>query len=647
MTNARSDISLDGALYKIARSTGRGRDIRGTDQPKVATEAFTDADIPLVLDTWHLGAGYSQRILAGTYAYGVNADCRQPRVVMPGPELNVVTLTASTDVARWAVDVGTDTYFGGGRYAYRAINGSATSPQANVQDLGALNIGWDALNWSGNGLVGTDVSGTAGVLWKVIPAGTWTSGTAKRKTLAPAYYNSTNGFRLFGHTDLAGGNELQTIAEDTGVAGTDPITAANWGTSIKIGAYGGLVINKLVSNQDHVYVASDRGLFDFDGATAKAFNITPAQGYRRNSENGIAAHAGNGFVYYGHKHGLIRYQAVGLDAGRTSDVSFGYGLPNETPIRGQVTASCQDRGWVAQAIYNGSDTYICWGRDVGSGEPMIGSNPMLWHGGLVKLTGLQCYVLFISGQTNPPKLWLGYGANIAWCYLARTDNPLQDSDYRYATSYSLILPAEHWGRPSTRKNLMELECEGDNLGVGASIAWKYSADGAAVPAVLGTANNSPTSVLLPTTEIIGRRLQFQADGTNTNTAGANIRSLVLRAAERVNVRAIREYDIYLSEWGQDSFGGVDATRVLRRLEDLRSLVSSAGVTLRDEFDETLRVLVLPPITWREVFGDSTGAKTQRPSLVATVRLKVLARLTTGSTFAWNDSTKWNSGKVFN
>ncbi len=192
--DSRTDIVLDGKLLKIARSTGRGRDLRGTDQPKVATETFTDADIPLMLDTWHLGAGYSQRILNGTYSYGINADARQPRVVMPGPEMNAVSLTSATGLARWAMDVGADTYFGGGRYAYRAVAGSATSPQANVQDLGAANIGWDALNWSGNGLVGTDATGVAGTLWKVTPAAAWSSGTANRKTLAPAYYNSTNGF---------------------------------------------------------------------------------------------------------------------------------------------------------------------------------------------------------------------------------------------------------------------------------------------------------------------------------------------------------------------------------------------------------------------------------------------------------------------
>jgi hypothetical protein len=559
--------------------------------------------------------------------------------------MNPVTLTSATGLARWAMDVGSDTYFGGGRFAYRAVGGSATSPQASVQDLGAANIGWDALNWSGNGVVGTDASGTAGTCWKVTPGNVWTSGTANRKTFAPAYYNSTNGFRLFGTTDLNGNNEIMTIPEDTGVAGSTPVTAANWGTSIKVGPFGGVVINKLVANNDHVYASTNQGLFDFDGSTGKAFNLMSSQANRRGTENGIGAVSARGMVYYGHKNGLTRYQTTGLDAGHLWDVSFGMGLPNESPIRGQVTAMCQDRGWVAQAIWNGTDTYICWGRDLNSDETSIGPSPMLWHGGIVVLTGLQCYLLFISGQTEPPKLWIGAGANVQWCYLARTDNPLQDAEYRFATSYSLILPAEHWGRVSTRKNLMELECEGENLGIGTSIGWKYAVDGGAF-AVLGTANNSPTSVLLPGTEIIGRRIAFRADGTNTDTAGANIRSIVLRATERVTIRALREYDVYLSEWGQDSFGGIDSTRVLKRLETLRALVSAGAVTLRDEFDQTLTVLVLAPITWHEVFGDSTGAKTQYPSIVATLRLKVLATAG-GTTFKWNDGTLFDSGtRVF-
>src|SRR5207247_10192421 len=67
---------------------------------------------------------------------------------------------------------------------------------------------------------------------------------------------------------------------------------------------------------------------------------------------------------------------TGFDAGVIRDTSFGYGLPNETPIRGQVTAVCRDRGWWAQAIYNGTDTYICWGRDLGPGEASVGSSPI-------------------------------------------------------------------------------------------------------------------------------------------------------------------------------------------------------------------------------------------------------------------------------
>jgi hypothetical protein len=638
---AREDIVLNGEAYKVFRSNNpRGRDLRGTDQPKVVTDQFNDADLPLVLDTWHLGAGYSQRIMEGTYSYGINADARQPRVVMPGPETNAVTLTGATGSARWATDVGTDTYIGGGRFAYLA---DGTSPRPAAADLGAGVVGWDALNWSGNGLIATDINGTAGPLWKVDTVGVWTSGTANRRTLSAAYYNSTNGFRLFGHTDTAGLNELQTIPEDTGVAGTDPVTAANWGTALKIGAYGGITINKLVNNQDHIYVSTSRGLFDFDGATGKAFNLTPQQDVRRDTENGIAACAANGFIFYGHKHGLQRYQATGQDFGRQWDVSFGFGLPNESPIRGQVTAVCQDRGWLVQAIWNGTDTYVCWGRELAGSDTSVGANPMLWHGGLIKLAGVQCYLLFISGQTSPPRLWMGAGANVRWCYLARTDNPLQDSDYRFSTSYSLILPAEHWGRPTTRKNLLELEVEGENLGIGVSIAWKYSVDGTP-QAVLGTANNGPVSLLLPQTEIIGRRIAFQADGTGTNTSGANIRAIVLRAAERVSVRAIREYDIVLGEWSQDSLGGISMSRVLKRLDNLRTLMTSGGVVLRDEYGETLTVLVLPPISWREVAGESFSDKAHYPTIVATVRVKILKRLSAQIT--WDSGATWDSGKTW-
>lgn len=652
----RDDIVVNGLQLKLYRQNkGPARGIAGTDQAQLATDQFIDEDLPQRQDTWHLGAGYSLRLIPGTYAYAINGDGRFPRMFQPGPLMNAVTLTSATDSCRWAMDVGSDTYFGGGRFAYRAVGGSASSPLASTNDLGAANVGYSAVNWIGNGYVGTDASGTPGTLWKVTGANAWSSGTANRRHLTPAYYNNTNGYRLFGQTDTAGLNEVKTIDP-----ASDPLVNASWGTAITFGDASGVTINRLVALQDHVYAATDRGLFDFDGATGKSFNVTPQIGQRRNSQNGLACHVGDQWVYFGHKHGLSRYQAQGLNAGVVAPVTFGHGLPNETPIRGQVTASCQDQGWVVQAIWNGTDTYICYGREIAAGDTIaseqlglgygpsplaISPNQMLWHGGLVKLAGVQCWMLFISGQTDPPKCWVGAGANVQWFTLPRTENPQQDSEYRFATSYSVIMPYEDWGRPATNKNLIQLDVEGDNLGIGASIAYKYSVDGAAF-ASLGTANSSPLATVLPGTEIIGRRIALRADGTNSNTAGANMRAYILRAAERVTIRALRTYQVDLMYDGGDRLGGHRMSQPLKTLEALRTLAAAGQVTMRDEFGATLTVLIKPPVEWHEVHSDSVSDKEQGAlHLVATLRVSVLKRLS--GTFHWNDGTTFGqSGKSY-
>lgn len=658
----RDDIDINGLRLRLFRQKPTGpRGIQGSDQPQLATDQFVDNDLPLRQDTWHLGAGYSMRLIPGTYAYAVNGDGRFPRMFMPGPQMNPVTLTSATDKARWAFDLGSDTYFGGGRYAYRAVGGSASSPLTNVQDFGSGVIGYSGIRFGNNGAdfgwVGTDDgTGKAGALWRVFTDNTWAGNLASlnRKHLTAAYYNSTNGYRMFGLTDTTGNNEIKTVAP-----GSDATTNGNWGTAFTVGDASSITINKLVALQDHVYVLTDQGVYDFDGGTGNTFNVTPAQAQRRNSENGIGGCTWNQWVMYGHKHGTLRYQAQGFNAGIVEDVSFGYRLPNETPIRGQVTAMCADRGWVVEAIWNGTDTYICWGRDVGAGDTVpnqqlglgygpsplaLTPSPMIWHGGVIKLTGQKCYLLFISGQTDPPKLWVGNGANVQWCYLPRTENPIQDSDYRFATSYSVYMPWEDWGRPATAKNLIQLDVEGDNLGVGASIQFQYSVDNGPY-AVLGSANGSPFDSILPGTEIIGRRISVAANGTNTNTAGANMRAYILRAAERVTVRQLRTYTVDLEYDAGDRFGGHRASLPLKVLESLRGLSQSGQVIMRDEYGENLTVLIEPPVSFQEVRSDGVSDKEQPQShLVATVRVSVLKRL--GSTFKWNDGTTFNSGKVW-
>ena len=88
----RDSISLNGedlTLFAF-QTAGRGNQQAAqadqeTNVPQVSGEPVDISEEPLVMDTFHLGAFYSWRLLAGTYAYGINADARFPRLLLPGP----------------------------------------------------------------------------------------------------------------------------------------------------------------------------------------------------------------------------------------------------------------------------------------------------------------------------------------------------------------------------------------------------------------------------------------------------------------------------------------------------------------------------------------------------------------------------------
>ena len=65
-----SDITLDGYKLQLWRGGGRGRAIRETSIPALAQETLQLADEPLILDTFHLGMGYSWRLQPGRTSRG-------------------------------------------------------------------------------------------------------------------------------------------------------------------------------------------------------------------------------------------------------------------------------------------------------------------------------------------------------------------------------------------------------------------------------------------------------------------------------------------------------------------------------------------------------------------------------------------------
>ena len=665
----RESISLGGLDLTLYQYSQGGLKAQAADNEtnvvQLSGEPIDVSEEPLVLDTFHLGMGYSWRLLQGTYAYAINADARFPRLVLPGPQVTSTALPVGvTSAPRCGQDYNGDFLFGAGRYIYQIPGGTGAPTQ--VADLGAGVFAWSMDTFLGNLYVGTSATDTAagapGPLWQNA-AGAWTGGGPNRKAIAHAWYQAQASGSV-GAWQLIGSDTVSSVIN----CATGPMTPGNWGASISVGdtTY---PINSLVSDQAHVYVAKTNGLHDVDGATGFTPNLMPFYESAVDTDNGTASITANGSVYVNSITGLFRLDVSGgSTTGRITTVTPGHGLPNETPIRGKITAMTSYGPWVIAAVYNGVDTYILWGRDIRQGDAgtspfgygagygpspsAIGPSPMLWHGALIFLPGQVCRMLAISGLTSPPRLWLGtYSplsaqAQVAWAILARTENPVQDAEYRYATSWSFFIPGQDWLHPISVKDLLQIDIQADGLGIGSSVAVQVAADGGA-PMSFGTADESPLSYVIGTQDVFGRRLALTLQGTNTATSPPMLRAISPRAQIRPQLRRIRTYQVLLGEGNVDRFGGRHIGRPLTDYQQLEPMQWGGRQTLRDEFGETYAVLVLPPITRRLAhLGAESGKGTAEPVIIATLTLKLLVDnedLTTPAGIAWDAGYTYDSG----
>jgi hypothetical protein len=645
----RESITLNGmdlSLFQFSSAGRRGQGNIANDQEtntvQVSGEPVDVSEEPLVMDTFHLGFGYSWRLLADTYAYAENADARFPRLLLPGPFVNEVVLPgAGPGMPRCGQDYNGQFYVGAGRYVYRVPNGNGT-PVVD-HDLGAGIVAWSMDTFLGNMYVGTSNGNTS----SSTPAplhqnalGTWTGGGPNRKAIAHAWYQAAAS-GSFGGWQLIGSDTTSSVAN----VATAPMVTANWGASIIVGdsTYS---INSLVSDQAHIYVAKVNGLHDVDGQTGFTPNLMPFYEAAIDDDNGISAITANGSIYVNHLSGLFRLDVSGgSTTGRIMTVTPGHGLPNETPIHGKILAQTTYGPWVISSVYNGQDSYIMWGRDIRQGDAgnsptgygagygpspsAIGPSPMLWHGGLIVLRGEMCRMLAISGLTAPPRLWLGSWnpvsgtPHLRWATIARTENPLQDSEYRYTGDWKLHIPGQDWTHPVTTKDLLQIDVQADGLGPVAHIDFEVSADNGPLTD-FGVAATSPQSSIVGAADVFGRRLGICVDGTNPPDSPPAVRAIMLRAQLRPALRRVRSYEVLLGEGNVDRFGGRDLTRPMSDYQKLEPLQWGGRVTLRDEFGDHWDVLVLPPINRRVIFlrGES-GKGTGEPVIVATLNLKLL------------------------
>ena len=193
----RESISLDGmdlTLYQFSaagkRQSGSSVD-QETNTVQVTGEPVDVSEEPLVMDTFHLGFGYSWRLLSGTYAWAENADCRFPRLVLPGPHVTSTVLAGLTMSPRCGQDYNGHFYFGVGNQIWRVPGGTGTPVLDNTLTAGL--VAWSMDTFLGNLYVGTSTSTNSlaapGPLYQNA-AGTWTGGGPNRKAIAHAWYQA-------------------------------------------------------------------------------------------------------------------------------------------------------------------------------------------------------------------------------------------------------------------------------------------------------------------------------------------------------------------------------------------------------------------------------------------------------------------------
>lgn len=268
------------------------------------------------------------------------------------------------------------------------------------------------------------------------PPDTWTAGpTAKEATRL-----------LTGADRLWRGKSTASAAIVSGCA-ADPMTAGNWSADESVGEPS-VPITGLATLGTMLLVAKEDGLYGVDAETETLVNLLPDLAGFRKTDNGWAVITWQGATHLPHVKGFFRYrpgfvQSVGLE-----------NLPlNRSPITGPITAAKAVGAELWLAVWNGTDTYLLVGKPVGDS---LAFHPR------AKLAGVQCYAMHLSTLWANPRLFVGYGTNIAYIELGEGVPEQRAAEYRFAKSGSIYWGKHDGGSPRTLKLMREIELDTDN-----------------------------------------------------------------------------------------------------------------------------------------------------------------------------------------
>lgn len=548
-----------------------------------------------------LSAGYGddQQIATGRYNYTVNMDARFKGKVIPGPLVSWVQNGYTSSPVVDIVEFDGHIYFAAGQYVFL------------LNDDFSLDIVLDM----GSGKECTDLcvfddallaaAGYDDGLWETEDGALWVQSTSVK-----VKYMAALSDRLWASFS---DNTVCAVA-----SGTDPLDIAEWTSSYIIGD-SSCAITGLQQQADYLYITKEDGLYSFD-SDGNAFLTTPELKPYADSNNGHGLISWHGLVWVPHIRGLLAYQNLGDNGFNLYSYGPERGLPKENPASGYITALAGDGNWLYATIYNSAgETYLLAGKEDNS----LG---MVWHP-IAYLGQGKCHSAAIVKMTSRICLLLGMSTGkVGVIYLPRySDNPLNDSGYRYATSGALYLPAHTWGAYATTKTWTALEIEADNVNAVQYLDAYCRVDGGSW-IYLGRASRSPKSVIDITrtypSGLSGQKIELRLDfSLYGEQSPIIIKGVYIRGTERPRMNDIVTALVRCADNLPLRNGAICPRGANEILNELKALSSSPRlVEMKDVSGAIRKGFVLSPVLENPEY-DQTGNLERE--LTLTVRFAVV------------------------
>ena len=688
------DSPFDIVINDIGLNLYGSTPISGKFGPGFTTAEGGPGETGLIFNDFSNGMGMAYSGVPNTYAYAVNGYTRTPRKFMPGGLLTEIDLTGLGFTAgeldleiRCGFEWEGDIYIGAGSYIVKLVGGALDGVLTADYYMGVDTQIDSGLVYNGFPLFSCDdlavntpyLTGydTGSSTWKTA----YDSGGA-----APALSDNEVGFAdpvqlkkmisIFQEVDGVGGNRIfgndtpfSYVQTQSTVFNTIIGDSTAYSSSLQCGDRSFSIMNIVGSNRVPFVIKTD-GVRGIESSGIYCPNYTPNWADNISSYNGISAKFFAGKIFAGTGQGL---EMIDVSNRQRIDiptlVSPSYYFANETPIYGVPTAMTTDNGWLVVALWNGTDSHICYTRPR---ETTLATtqNPMIWHGSECTILGERITMLLKSSVSGRPMMYIGtYNSTDNSMHFYMLSLPTEGDPYtdylngdghEFSRSCKLYLPFQDGGDPNAKKVIRRFDVQADGLTVpvidadgevtetlaaaevtfyanadaGSRIFFESDVDGPVYPGddnsewvYQGTVAASPRGSMIPASGTTsGNQIGIVLEGTLLNIgtdlahtyAPFAVRSTKIRTDIMVDQLEERSYDIQIGQM-KATKSGYDLGDAAEKFLAITALQDEDAVYMITELRERVLARVEPGLSYKYV-SEREG---QDYSIVMSIRVTFL------------------------